>query len=186
VFAPPVPAIALVVPGFPNPRLTARTPAQPNPEQAKQFVTLGKRLFRAGNLKRSEERFKQSARSEPKAAAPWVGLAQIAIVRGNYSEAAAHFRRAQAAQPNWLINAPDVEASYAEPSDFGAAISRLETRLQAHPNDRDAWLVLGAQMYLSGRTRKAADIFERLNDRQPDATLAAFLEATQPNAGMPR
>jgi len=174
------------MPGFANPRLTVQRPTQTNPEQAKQFVTLGNRLFRAGNLQRSTERFKQAARAQPQAAAPWVGLAQIALVRGNYSEAAAHFRRAQAAQPNWLINAPDVEAIYAEPADFGAVISRLETHLQAHPNDRDAWLVLGAQMYLSGRTRKAADIFARLNDRQPDPTLAAFLEATEPNAGIPR
>jgi len=38
---------------------------------------------------------------------------------------------------------------------------------------------------LSGRARQSADVFTRLNDRKPDATLAAFLDATSPDA-MPR
>ena len=58
-------------------------------------------------------------------------------------------------------------------------IARLEAHLQAHPADRDAWLVLGAEWFLSGRTRKAADVFLRLSDRAPDPALAAFLAATE-------
>ena len=57
---------------------------------------------------------------------------------------------------------------------------KLETHLQANPDDRDAWLVLGAEWFLSGRTTKAADVFRRLNDpnRKPDVALAAFLDAS--------
>jgi hypothetical protein len=49
-----------------------------------------------------------------------------------------------------------------------------------HPDDRDAWLVLGAEWYLSGRTARAADVFLRLYDpkRKPDIALSAFLHAT--------
>jgi hypothetical protein len=52
-----------------------------------------------------------------------------------------------------------------------------------HPEDRDAWLVLGAEWYLSGRSARAADVFQRLNDptRRPDIALSAFLEATSQN-----
>ena len=64
-------------------------------------------------------------------------------------------------------------------------VAKLESHLQASPNDRDGWLVLGAEWYLSGRARQAADVFTRLNDRKPDATLAAFLDATTPDA-LPR
>ena len=79
-----------------------------------------------------------------------------------------------------MIAAPDIQAIYAEPGDFAKQIAKLESHLQAHPHDRDAWLMLGTQLYLSGRTRQSADVFARLSDREPDATLAAFLEATTP------
>lgn len=145
-----------------------------------QLVTLGDRLFRGGNLHRAAERFEQALQANPNAAAPRVRLAQVALMRGNYAEAANRFREAQAAEPGWLLNAPDIQAIYAEPADFAAPIAKLETHLQANPNDRDAWLVLGAQWYLSGRTRQAADVFRRLTDRPADSTLTAFLDATTP------
>src|SRR5947208_2036085 len=85
----------------------------------------------------------------------------------------------RSADPTWLINAADVHALYKEPADFAREIARIEAHLQAHPDDRDAWLILGAQWYFTGRTRKAADAFPRLPDRRPDETLAAFLAASK-------
>ena len=70
-------------------------------------------------------------------------------------------------------------AGYAEPADFHRHLAHLESHLQAEPGDRDAWLVLGAQLFLSGRTRRAADVFLRLTDREPDSTLTAFLDASR-------
>jgi tetratricopeptide (TPR) repeat protein len=168
--------------------LTARAvgpqaqPVHNDPVRSKQLDTIGDRLFRSGNLKRAAERFDQAMHANPNAAAPRVRLAQVAIMRGNYAEAANRFREAQAAEPGWLINAPDIQSIYGEPRDFAAPIAKLETHLQVEPNDRDAWLVLGAQWYLSGRTRQAADVFSRLTDRQADPTLDAFLAATTPTA----
>ena len=109
--------------------------------------------------------------ADPNAAAPRVGLAQLALARGDYAEAAQHFREAQTAEPGWLLHAPDIRRSTSSPPTSPRQIAKLESHLQAHPNDRDAWLVLGAQWYLSGRTRQAADVFLRLTDRKPDATL---------------
>ena len=124
------------------------------------------------------ERYEQAVRADPNAAAPHIGLAQLALARGDYAEAARHVREALTAQPGWLIHAPDISATYLEPADFAAEIAKLESHLQAHPNDRDAWFVLGAQWYLSGQTRRAADVFLRLTDRKADATLEAFLDAS--------
>jgi len=145
------------------------------------LVTFGDRLFRAGNTKKAEERYLQALRSNPQAAAPRVRLAQLAFVRGNYSEAANRLREAEIAQPGWLAAALDVQSIYGEPGDFNRHIARLESHLHAHPEDRDAWFVLGAQWYLSGRTAKSADIFLRLDDphRRRDAALAAFIGATE-------
>jgi len=178
----------------PPPGLVGRRPAVDNPPAAakrtdparsNQLMTVGDRLFRAGNLKRAEERYQQALRAAPDLAAPYIRLAQIAIARGNYAEAADRLRRAETAQPGWIITAPDIQSIYAEPTAFAQTVTRLESHLQLHPDDRDAWLVLGAQWFLSGRTAKAADVFRRLDDpkRKSDVALSAFLDASnQPRA----
>lgn len=76
---------------------------------------------------------------------------------------------------------------YGEPSEFARAVGRIETHLQTNPDDRDAWLLLGAEWFLSGRTAKAANVFKRLNDpaRKPDIALAAFLDASNQAAEKP-
>lgn len=145
-----------------------------------QLVTVGDRLFRAGNLNRAAQRYEQALRADPDAAPPRVRMAQVAVVRGQYSDAAQHIRDAIAADPKWLANAPDIQTMYAEPADFTRQLSRLESRVVVEPSDRDAWLVLGAELYLSGQTRRASDVFVRLTDRKPDQALAAFLDVTTP------
>jgi Tetratricopeptide repeat len=153
---------------------------RPDPGRSDRLTTLGDRLFRAGNFKRAEERYLQAIRTAPDLAKPRFRLAQIAMMRGQYDVAAARIREAETAQPGWILSAPDIQALYAEPGDFANNIARLETHLQANPDDRDAWLVLGAEWFLSGRTTKAANVFKRLDDpnRKPDGALAAFLEAS--------
>ncbi len=172
---------------MPPPRLPAKNAPLPvirakkaDPAKSTQLVTIGDRLFRAGNLKRASERFDQAVRADPDAAAPRVRLAQIALVRGQFKDSAEHLRAAIAADPGFLANAPDIQAMYAEPADFQRQISKLESHVLLEPNDRDAWLVLGAELYLSGKTRRASDIFVRLSDRKPDPALEAFLDASSP------
>ncbi|MDX2037925.1 MAG: tetratricopeptide repeat protein [Isosphaeraceae bacterium] len=157
-----------------------RAPPRPSPAKRSELVTLGDRLFRAKNLKRAEERYVQAVRADPNSAAPYVRLALIELERGNHARAADHFRSAQAAEPGWLLDSGDVQAVYAEPEDFAAVIRRLETWVQGHPDDRDAWLALGAELYLSGRVARAHDIFLRLSDRKTDETITAFLDASTP------
>jgi hypothetical protein len=174
---PPIPGMFA-----PGPRANAR-PANfrhGDPLRAGQLITLGDRLFRAGNLKKAEERFQQATRTAPDLAGPRLRLAQVALARGNYTEAATRLREAETAEPGWIITAPDIQSIYGEPAEFSRSLARLESHLQVHPDDRDAWLVLGAQWFLTGRTAKAADVFKRLNDpkRKPDIALAAFLDAS--------
>jgi Tetratricopeptide repeat len=155
--------------------------------RANQLVTLGERFFRAGNMKKAEERFQQAMKAGPDLAAPHVRLGQVALVRGHYAEAAAQLREAETAQPGWIITSGDIQALYGEPADFAKHLGRLESYVQAHPDDRDAWLVLGAELFLSGRTTKAADVFKRLDDprRKSDVALAAFLDASNQAAQRP-
>lgn len=156
------------------------SPRRTETARSNQLVRLGDRLFKADNLKRAEERYLQSARASPDSAKPWVRLAQVSLLRGDYTEAAERIRQGLTCEPGWLAHADDIVAVYGEPADFHAVIARLETHLQVRTNDRDAWLVLGTQWYLSGQTRKAADVFLRLSDRKADPALAAFLAAGDP------
>ena len=157
--------------GVPHPSDTGR---------ARQQLLVGDRLFRAGNLKKAEERYRLALKADSNLAAPHLRLAQVALVRGNYTLAVSHLREAETAQPGWIETAPDIQSIYAEPADFAHQIARLESHVQIHPNDRDAWLILGAQWFLSGRTDRAADVFLRLDDpnRKPDLVLSAFLQAS--------
>jgi cytochrome c-type biogenesis protein CcmH/NrfG len=177
LLAPPPQGLVGPGPAANNPPAGAK---RSDPARSNQLITVGDRLFRAGNHKRAEERYQQALRAAPDRAAPYARLAQIAIARGNYADAADRLRQAESAEPGWIITAADIQSIYAEPTAFAQTVSRLESHLQVHPDDRDAWLVLGAQWFLSGRTAKAADVFHRLNDpkRKSDVALSAFLDAS--------
>ena len=151
-----------------------------DPVRAGQLITLGDRLFRAGNLKKAEERFQQASRTAPNWPLRECDWPQVALARGNSTEAAARLREAETAEPGWIVTAPDIQSLFGEPAEFSRSLARLESHLQVHPDDRDAWLVFGSQWFLSGRTDKAADVFKRLNDpkREPNIALAAFLDAS--------
>ncbi len=178
--APPPEAVAQLARGGAKP---ASAPS--DPKRAAQLLTFGDRLFRGGNLKKAEERYLQARNVSRNQAAPQLRLAQLALTRGNYTEAANRLRDAETAEPGWLLAAPDIQSLYGEPTEFLRQLARVESYVQAHPDDRDAWLVLGAEWFLSGRTTRAADVFLRLDDprRKPDVALAAFLIAI--NHGAP-
>ena len=154
-----------------------------DPARAAQLLVVGDRLLRSGNLKKAEERYLQAMRAAPELAAPRVRLALVAIARGNYADAAGRLREAETAEPGWVVTAPDIQSIFGEPTDFTRQIAKIESHVQTHPDDRDAWLVLGAEWFLSGRTAKAADVFKRLDDpaRKSDVALAAFLDASKSN-----
>jgi tetratricopeptide (TPR) repeat protein len=184
---PPDFEAGMVVPGAGQGQGSPARPTQARTRRvdfarAEQFVTLGDRHFRMGSTKRASERYVQAARANPGSAQPHIRLAQLAFVRGKYSEAADRVREALTTEPGWLLTAPDIRRIYGEPGDFHKPIAALESHLQAEPGDRDGWFLLGAQLYLSGETRKAGDIFLRLTDRKADASLAAFLDATRKQA----
>jgi hypothetical protein len=168
-----------VAPAPPVPPVARRAARKADPDRAALLVKLGDRHFRAKDLARAEGRYEQAVAADPAAAAPRARLAQVAIARRQYREAVLRLREALTADPGWLAFADDVQGLYPEPPEFAAMIGGLETHLQAHPEDRDACLVLGAQLFLSHRTRQAADVFLRLTDRQPDTVLAAFLLASR-------
>ena len=181
----PVPArdptpLAGPMPAAPRPAVVPVKTAKADVQRSGSHITIGDRLFRAGNTKKSAERYHRAALVDPTSATPQIRLAQVALVRGQYAEAADRLRQAVSLDPGWIAKAPDVQSLYAEPGDFRRLLAKLESHLLLEPTDRDGWLVLGAELFLSGQTRRAGDVFLRLTDRKPDATLSAFLDAATP------
>ena len=175
----PMPPPALLGPNLnPNPPRARRA----SPARSKELVEIGDRSFRGNNIHRAEEKYQLAAKADPTSPAPHIHLAQVSVARGDYAAAADRIRDAVTVAPDgaWLLNAPDIQAVFAEPADFAKQLARIESHLQANPNDRDAWFVLGAEWYLSGRSRQASDAFQRLTDRRPDEALAAFIDASKP------
>jgi Tfp pilus assembly protein PilF len=148
------------------------------------LVEVGDRSFRGGNIKRAEDKYHLASKTDPSSPTPHVHLAQVSLARGDYVAAADHLRDAVTVGTDgaWLLTTPDIQTIFAEPADFARHLARLESHLQASPNDRDAWFVLGAECYLSGRSKQASDVFQRLTDRKPDEALAAFLDASKTKA----
>jgi tetratricopeptide (TPR) repeat protein len=175
---PPQPPLAL---RLPTPVVVPPRAKRVDPAKAQEQVVLGDRHFRAKDMPRAAERYEQARRAQPSSALPRIRLAQVALVREQYAEAANRLREALAAEPDWLTRAPDIQDLFGEPAAFKGQIAKLERHLQARPNDRDAWLVLGAELFLAGRVQQAADVFLRLSDRKADPTLAAFLDASKAN-----
>lgn len=188
---PPVPYVPDVI-EVPPPRALQFPPARRaqrqlprDPARSRKLLVLGDRLVRAGSLSHARDRYEQALRADPGSAQPRVRLAELAVIRGDYKEAADRLREAQAAEPGWLAFPDDIQGLWPEPRQFAAMLGRIESHLQAHPEDRDAWLVLGAQLHLSGRHDLASDVFLRLTDRPPGPLLTAFLNAARP-VGRPR
>ena len=115
---PPPPGLVAPPPEKPPARPTRKDAAR-----AEQLVLLGDRLFRNNNNKKAEERYLQAARLDPSSAAPLIRLAQIAVVREQFAEAAHRLREAETAQPGWIVDrAGRPGASTASPPSSPAAV----------------------------------------------------------------
>jgi thioredoxin-like negative regulator of GroEL len=151
-------------------------------ERVAEDLKVGDRLFRAKEFPRAERRYREAAQANPNLAEPHLRLAQVSIARKDYAQAARHIHDAQTAEPGWQLMAQprDIQNLFGDPADFTRTLADLESHLQANPEDRDGWLVLGTELYLTGRTERAHDAFLRLTDRKPDPTLAGFLDMMPP------
>lgn len=170
---PPIVDLPLVVDWNPP-----RDPASAGRDTAR-LLTVGDRLFRAGDLRRADERYAQAAESDPASGDPHFRRAQVAIRRADYRGAVAFLRQAVHVDPGWSSRAGDIQASWGEPSEFLDALGALEAHLQSDPSDRDGWLLLGAERLYTNRVSEAHDLLLRLSDDPDDACVAALLTAAR-------
>lgn len=175
----PVPVPVPVPTQVEAPQVNLPRPIGVNRDLAKEkdLILRGDRFFKAGKVGQAIDRFKQAIKANPDSFQARLRLSEIAFDKGNYAEAASWLHEAVAADPRGLEKPTNVEAMFVEPEDFQKAIERLETHLQAKPEDRDAWMVLGVQHLLSGHPDRASDAFLRLDPDRDDPTLRALMLA---------
>jgi hypothetical protein len=148
-------------------------------ERARQLTLYGDRNLRAGDLKRATMRYNQALAANPFDATLHVRRSQVALARGDYAEAVRCLDDALVANPRWLDTPPDLQSLHTEPARFRERMATIEARVQAFPEDRDAWLMLGAMLLMSGRAGAASDVFLRLTDEPPTPLLSSLLQAAQ-------
>ena len=85
-------------------------------------MTMGDRLFRAANLKKSEERYHRRSGRPPIWLPREFAWHRSRWRRGNYIDAANRLRDAETAEPGWIVTAPDLQSLYGEPSEFSRTI----------------------------------------------------------------
>ena len=124
-----------------------------DPARAVQLTTFGDRLFRAGNLKKAEERYHQALKAASNKAAPYLRLEQVAWSREAITpRPPTGFVMPRPPNPAGCAIAPDVQSLYAEPAEFSRHVTRLESYLQIASRRPRRLAGPGAQWFLSGRT----------------------------------
>jgi len=111
---------------------------------------------------------------------PQNGFAELAYALGHfavgdYQPAAAAVRRGLASVPD-IVDAPlDIVRQYGEPKDFEMHMQALQLYVASHPDDQNAWFLMGYVLYSSGHPEKAASAFAKAAKLDPSDTYAAVL-----------
>lgn len=163
----------------PNPAPVSEKVKAKNKAKAQDALTRGDRFFQTGKTATAKERYRLALKSDPELGDARARLSVLALIKGDRREALGLIHEAVTQDPDWPKTAGNVQSMFSEPAQFHKLIADLEAEVQANPADREAQTLLGIQLYLSGRTDRAKDVFLRLNDRKPDLTLAAFMDAAK-------
>jgi len=122
---------------------------------------------------------------------PQNGFAELAyalghFALGDYQAAAAAVRRGVALVPD-VIDAPiDVVRQYGEAKDFETHMQGLQLYVASHPEDQNAWFLLGYVRYSSGNPQEAAEAFTKAAGLDPNDTYAAVFRDAVDHVKMER
>ena len=179
-------------PGFlgPNGGIAGnKAKAKPSdPVRSGQLTTLGDRLFRAGNLKKAEERYLQAMRVAPTWPHRVSGWLRSPLRGATTPTQPTRLREAETAEPGWIVNAPDIQTIYGEPTEFarqfGAARDLSCRPIPTTAMDGWSW----EPNCFSRVERQRPPTSSRgstIPNRKSDVALAAFLDASNQAAQQP-
>ncbi|MEM7098413.1 MAG: sulfotransferase [Pseudomonadota bacterium] len=127
----------------------------------------GEEAERAGKLTVALEAYRNSAKAEPRVAAPWIGLAQILEKNQQPRDALECLKRAVVAEPNNPLAMRRLARSFHGVGDVASAEAAYKRSLTLDPQSNSVLLGL-AQLYEDmGDSASAADQYRILLHREP-------------------
>ena len=101
------------------------------------------------------------------------GLAHFAL--GGYDASADAIRRGLGLVPDVIDRPIDVSRQYGGAAELRSHLGALESHVEAHPDDANAWFVLGYVRFSTGEPESAAAAFAKAASLRPDDPYAAIL-----------
>ena len=131
-------------------------------------LLLGDMHFKEGNFEGAEEQYLIAQKRKPGSAVPMLAIGHARFAMRDYAGAAKGLRSGLAAYGKLSSLSMDRRDFYAEPKTFYAHLAALEKFVEQHPDDSNAFFVLGYNYYFSERSSLSKEAFERTLELQPN------------------
>ncbi len=118
--------------------------------------------FRAGNYGQAARNFLAAADKNHEDAASRLHAAQSLLAVGQYADALRYMRRAFELHPHLMDMPLNFSGDYTIKSDYDDHLAALEAHVAAHPEDRDALLLLGCAQFFGNSPQKSGATMSRI------------------------
>lgn len=149
-----------------------------NALSAKDWYDRGNDIKRAGDFAGALDAFKQSIKLNPKAAAPWMSLAQLLDANSQFEEARQCLLRAVAAEQNNVIARQMLAASHQKLGYVFEAEREYNSAIKLNPESYISYLGLGQLFEDTGKPEQSARAYRQAMVCAPNKqdALASLLE----------
>jgi hypothetical protein len=164
------------------PGTEGKVPVQVEPQERipvnNALLAQAARTFKEGDYEQARRLLVQAVLSEADNGFAELAYALGHFAVGEYEAAAEAVRRGAALVPDVIDLPIDVVRQYGNASDFERHLAALRSYATGHPQDQNAWFLLGYMLYSSGRPEEAGRAFERAAKLNPsDAYAAVYRDA---------
>ena len=147
----------------------------------RDLLDRGLDLFRQGSYGQAARAFAAAAEKNHEDAASRIHAAQSLMAVGMYEQAMMHVRRAFELQPLLMQLPMDLASDYADRTDYRKQLGRLATHVEAHPQDREAAVLLAYERFFSADPRTASKAIKRIRPlAKSDGFVRKLLAAAAP------
>ncbi len=133
-----------------------------------ELVTAGFIYLANSNLKIAELHFITAINKDPKSTDAYIGLGQVKMLQGNYSEALAGFGKARELQPDSLPALVGEARALRSEGKLDAAIKKINTAMMIGPDDIGVLKELAMIYDLMGRENLSAPLYIEIVNKTPD------------------
>ena len=131
------------------------------------------RQFREGHYEEARGNFVRAVLNDPRNGFAELAYGLVHFAVGDYQAAARAIRRGAALAPDVVDRPIDVTRQYGKTDDYRRHVQALQLYVASHPDQQDAWFLLGYIHYSSGEPIEALRAFEKAAALDPADTYAA-------------